>query len=387
MRNDTRPYYVCKKCKQSWVWCHRAAVVGNCTNCGATWPTYRKPQTDQRNNNTRVEEWKPPRQKSRRSAAQTALRTVWEHLPAQAQTAIESAGWSPPALPSPPGLAAEPMPAKIKPVNSGGGGKGKGKGKPQRASQVPEQDLEELMEATRALFATASDNQIELLQKIGFVEPPEPTPDLTELLKKHLSQLPPAVRAAVEEPPPEPPTPQEQLTDTSRKYKDATTELRTLITRKSALQHKIDKHKATFNELLRDMQTLDETLKVKQEQVATLQAELQTSVKAAAMPEGGSSLEDEFFKYLSQQTEEKQQDLKDRLFLSFEDASKRRRTHDNDEDTKATGPPTAATHDNDEDMKAAGPPTVKDVAAHAAPGTEAAERSRRSRSRGRVDQG
>ena len=105
------------------------------------------------------------------------------------------------------------------------------------------------------------------------------------------------------------------------------------------------------------------------------------------MPEGGSSLEDEFFKYLSQQTEEKQQDLKDRLFLSFEDASKRRRTHDHDDDTKDTGPPTAAAHDNDEDMKAAGPPTAKDAAAQAAPGTEAAERSRRSRSRGRVDQG
>ena len=96
-----------------------------------------------------------------------------------------------------------------------------------------------MQETLRALYATAGEDQKELLQKLGFEAPQEPTPDLTELLKKHIAQLPPAVREAVEEPPPE----QEQLTDTSRKYKEATTELRLLITRKSALQLKLDRRK------------------------------------------------------------------------------------------------------------------------------------------------
>eukprot|EP00439_Symbiodinium_sp_Y106_P013119 s604_g1.t3 len=211
-----------------------------------------------------------------------------------------------------------------------------------------------MQETLRALYATAGEDQKELLQKLGFEAPQEPTPDLTELLKKHIAQLPPAVREAVEEPPPEPLSAQEQLTDTSRKYKEATTELRLLITRKSALQLKLDRHKKAYNDMLRDMQALDATLKAKQDTVTNLQAELQSSVAAATVmlrdmqaldatlkakqdtvtnlqaelqssvaaatvPGGGPELEAEFFKHLTQLSEDHLQDLKERLFLTIDD--------------------------------------------------------------------
>ena len=182
-----------------------------------------------------------------------------------------------------------------------------------------------MQETLRALYATAGEDQKELLQKLGFEAPQEPTPDLTELLKKHIAQLPPAVREAVEEPPPEPLSAQEQLTDTSRKYKEATTELRLLITRKSALQLKLDRHKKAYNDMLRDMQALDATLKAKQDAVTNLQAELQSSVAAATVPGGGPELEAEFFKHLTQLSEDHLRDLKERLFLTIDDAAKRRK--------------------------------------------------------------
>ncbi|CAE7793343.1 unnamed protein product, partial [Symbiodinium necroappetens] len=236
---------------------------------------------------------------------------------------IENAGWTPPAPSAPPGLSQGNKPTAKAPRDTTRGGKGKGKGRP-AASQDSEQP-DEAQEALRALFATAADDQKELLLKLGFEAPQEAAPDLTELLKKHIAQLPPAVRAAVEEPPPEPLSAQEQLTDTSRKYKDATTELRLLITRKSALQLKLDKHKKAYNDMLRDMQALDASLKEKQDTVTGLQTELQSSVEAAIAPGGGPDIEAEFFKHLAQLSDDHLQDIKERLCLTIDDAAKRRK--------------------------------------------------------------
>ena len=253
---------------------------------------------------------------------------------------------------------------------NGRGGKGKGKGQT-TASQTSEPS-EETQETLRALYATAGEDQKELLQKLGFEAPQEPTPDLTELLKKHIAQLPPAVREAVEEPPPEPLSAQEQLTDTSRKYKEATTELRLLITRKSALQLKLDRRKKAYNDMLRDMQALDATLKAKQDTVTNLQAELQSSVAAATVPGGGPELEAEFFKHLTQLSEDHLQDLKERLFLTIDDAAKRRKV--------------AANSAPDEEMKTQDTEPTASPPGQGTGNTGAEEgRGRRSRSRGRTD--
>ena len=321
MRKDNRPYFVCKHCKDSWIYCHKAETEKVCSKCGATWPKFKKPNPMPTGDNARErKEWTQPRRAPKKqSVAQRALRTVWEHLPAQVKDTIENAGWSPPEPPAPPGLAPASSSTVRSQPGSGRGGKGKGKGQPTASQNLTSEPSDEMQETLRALYATAGEDQKELLQKLGFEAPQEPTPDLTELLKKHIAQLPPAVREAVEEPPPEPLSAQEQLTDTSRKYKEATTELRLLITRKSALQLKLDRHKKAYNDMLRDMQALDATLKAKQDTVTNLQAELQSSVAAATVPGGGPELEAEFFKHLTQLSEDHLQDLKERLFLTIDD--------------------------------------------------------------------
>ena len=147
-------------------------------------------------------EWTQPRRAPKKqSVAQRALRTVWEHLPAQVKDTIENAGWSPPEPPAPPGLAPASRSTVRSQPGSGRGGKGKGKGQPTASQNLTSEPSDEMQETLRALYATAGEDQKELLQKLGFEAPQEPTPDLTELLKKHIAQLPPAVREAVEEPP------------------------------------------------------------------------------------------------------------------------------------------------------------------------------------------
>ena len=60
-------------------------------------------------------------------------------------------------------------------------------------------------------------------------------------------------------------------------------------------------------------------LKQSKNTVTNLQAELQSSVAAATVPGGGPELEAEFFKHLTQLSEDHLQDLKERLFLTIDD--------------------------------------------------------------------
>ena len=107
MRKDNRPYFVCKHCKDSWIYCHKAETEKVCSKCGATWPKFKKPNPMPTGENARErKEWTQPRRAPKKqNVAQRALRTVWEHLPAQVKDTIENAGWSPPEPPAPPGLA------------------------------------------------------------------------------------------------------------------------------------------------------------------------------------------------------------------------------------------------------------------------------------------
>ena len=95
-----------------------------------------------------------------------------------------------------------------------------------------------------------SDEQRELLISLGLKAPEEPQPDLTALCKQHISSLPEDTRKLLEDPPEKPPTPQEVMSETSKKFKIATAELRDLIFKKSALQLRLKRggrvHRSEF---------------------------------------------------------------------------------------------------------------------------------------------
>ena len=69
------------------------------------------------------------------------------------------------------------------------------------------------------------------------------------------------------------------VTETSRKFKVATADLRELILKKSTLQLKINKTKTAYTDLLLEMQQLQDTLSKQQQEVTILQQELQDRVQ------------------------------------------------------------------------------------------------------------
>ncbi|CAE6945279.1 unnamed protein product [Symbiodinium sp. CCMP2592] len=280
----SRAYHVCKKCgPSSWIFQDRVGSNPFCKKCGCQWPkaTQQKPNAvaggDWANRADPARVWKTKGPKAGRdraeapvSTAQRALSTVWDALPPAARQAIEHAGWQPKQPAPPPGLGGSNRAVRLV---KGGEGKGKGANKAAEHEDQPD-------ESVKALFASASDHQKELLTQCGFSEPEGPQPDLIEMCKKHMSELPSAIRELVEEPPEKPLSAFEQLNDTSKKFKTATVELRELIMKKAALQLKINKHKEVYTSMLNDMKTLDTNLCGKQDQVTLLQQQLQSSVVA-----------------------------------------------------------------------------------------------------------
>ena len=329
MRHDSRPYFVCKGCQNSWIFCHKAAAVGSCKVCGSRWPKVRKPQEPQQRvwksageewvPPRQTEEWVPPRSRPQQGKAHRALTTVWEHLPANVQASVQQAGWQPQSLDAPPGLpTGKGKAGKDRTVtHQGGAGKGKGASKATGAAWEPE-------EAVKALFESASDHQKELLVQCGFTEPEEPQPDLIEMCKKHVSALPPAIRELVEEPPEKPPSAFEQLNDTSKKFKTATVELRELIMKKASLQLKINKHKEVYTGLLNDMKSIDSNLTAKQEQVTLLQQQLQSSV-VAEVHESRLDIETALCKQIDTMPLDQLEAFKERFCVSIEEKASRKR--------------------------------------------------------------
>ncbi|CAE7356130.1 GIP [Symbiodinium sp. CCMP2592] len=210
---------------------------------------------------------RPPRQ----NQAQRALTTIWESLPEHARQQIEEAGWRPKIPQPPPGLFRQ---------TKGGAGKGKG-----AVGTAEVRDEAAQAEAARSLFASVSEEQRELLCKLGIQEPEVQPPDLASLCKQHIRALPADIQKLLEDPPERPPTPQEVMSETSKKFKIATAELRDLIFRKAALQVRLDKHKELYSNMLSDMKSINESLEERQKLVATLQGELQSSVAGAPAPE------------------------------------------------------------------------------------------------------
>ena len=116
-----------------------------------------------------------------------------------------------------------------------------------------------------------------MLKLMGVEQPTQPTPDLTELCRQHIDTLPESIKLLLEKQnePERAPT----VTETSRKFKVATADLRELILKKSTLQLKINKTKTACTDLLLEMQQLQDTLSKQQQEVTILQQELQDRVQ------------------------------------------------------------------------------------------------------------
>ena len=335
MAGMSRAYLVCKQCgPSSWIFQDRVGSNPFCQKCGCQWPKVHRQQPNavsgaewaSRGGQPRVWKDKGPKVSRDRAnaapvgAAQKALSQVWASLPVTAQQAIEKAGWQPRPLSPPPGLGGKgnrEQEGRRQP--KGGAGKGRG------ATGVQEAGAESRAEVTKALFASVSDEQRELLIQLGLKAPAEPPPDLTALCKHHINSLPAAIRQLVEDPPEKPLTPQEVMSDKAKKFKIATAELRDLIFKKSSLQLRIDRHKEQFAKMLEDMKAVNESLDERQKLVSTLQVELQSSVAAAPSPGALPEAAEALAKQVEAMDVDQLEEYRQRMFEAIDEAVKRRR--------------------------------------------------------------
>ncbi|CAE7816912.1 unnamed protein product, partial [Symbiodinium sp. CCMP2592] len=253
---------------------------------------------------------KPPRP-PRQNQAQRALTTIWESLPEHARQQIEEAGWRPKLPHPPPGLPRQ---------TKGGAGKGKG-----AVGTAEVRDEAAQAEAARSLFASVSEEQRELLCRLGIKEPEAQPQDLASLCKQHIRSLPADIQKLLEDPPERPPTPQEVMSETSKKFKIATAELRDLIFRKAALQVRLDKHKELYSNMLSDMKSINESLEERQKLVASLQGELQSSVAGVPAPEALPEAAEALAKQVEAMDVDQLDDYRQRLVEAIDEAVKRRR--------------------------------------------------------------
>ena len=187
---------------------------------------------------------------------QRALHSLWDKMSPELKSELTAAGVKPSP---PPGLG---------------------------AVRGPKND--EQAEATKNLWDSASEAQKVLLMKAGVPEPAaaEPT-DLAALCKKHQESLPPSIQRALAELDPPAPTQTQQIETATRRFKQSTTELRQMIQQTAALQLRIDRAKASYQDLLEKMKVCQSDLQSKQAEVTSMQSELESAIRADA-----SGLED-----------------------------------------------------------------------------------------------
>ncbi|CAE7692335.1 unnamed protein product [Symbiodinium sp. CCMP2592] len=218
-----RPYVVCRKCKESWLYADRISTHPCCAVCGATWPRQAKPKVRfvQSGDEASETSFRPPRQSKERKPgkAALALHTVWEKLTPEARLAIEEAGWRPPSAPR------------------------------QRLFRLR---ASEACEAKQKLWSEATEQQKELTLKAG-LKPPEQTPA---------------------------PTSYEVGTAANAAFRKATVALKLLGDKKISLQKRIDHAKEQYHARLTDMKQLQEKIDEAQQQVADAGKELNTKVLA-----------------------------------------------------------------------------------------------------------
>ena len=131
------------------------------------------------------------------------------------------------------------------------------------------------------------------LEQLG-IKPPaqEKEPELTDVLKENMAQLPTAVKELVERitrPPPE------TEKDMALKLKSQVSALRDLSHRKQVLQAKIDSTKKTYSDMLEDMKSLQSKLEAEQSALNTTSAAYMALVntqKPAEALRDGQPMED-----------------------------------------------------------------------------------------------
>ena len=268
----SRPYVFCTKCQGSWLFADRLSSQPTCRLCGGRWSSRKdqpSPKPDRVWKSQRAVQQTGPKQDGK---IHKALHSLWDKFTPEVQQGLIAAGWKPksePILEAPPGLPK---------VGSGGHlGKGKGKGKlNDRIEHGP---------AHQALWESASQEQRALLQQLGFQSPHSAEPsDLKTLIKAHMDQLPEALKQAIAslEPPEPTPTVTQQVLSATKKFKSSTNELRQLIQKSAGLQVRIDRAKAAYAELLDQMKTVQAELSDKQLEVTTLQKDLESKIQSGA---------------------------------------------------------------------------------------------------------
>ena len=265
----SRPYVFCTKCQGSWLFADRLSSQPTCRLCGGRWSSHKdqpSPKPDRVWKSQRAVQQTGPKQDGK---IHKALHSLWDKFTPEVQQGLIAAGWKPksePNLEAPPGLPK---------VGSGGHlGKGKGKGKLN--------DLIEHGPAHQALWESASQEQRALLQQLGFQSPHSSEPsDLKTLIKAHMDQLPEPLKQAIAslEPPEPTPTVTQQVLSATKKFKPSTNELRQLIQKSAGLQVKIDRAKAAYAELLEQMKTVQAELSDKQLEVTALQKDLESKIQ------------------------------------------------------------------------------------------------------------
>ena len=105
------------------------------------------------------------------------------------------------------------------------------------------------------------------LEQLGIKpQEPNPEPDLTDVLKENLSQLPTAVKALVEKITKPPPATER---DMAMKLKGQVSTLRDLSHRKQVLQNKLDMAKKTYGDMLEEMKNIQSKLEAEQNALNT----------------------------------------------------------------------------------------------------------------------
>ena len=208
-----RTYQVCGGASCfNWIWADKIREGYVCRRCGETWA-------------------RPPQGYSQAPPSRSPKRTGRQQLPVK----------------PPPGLG----------------------NKPHKVTRIQKATAEVLAPAWSSLDQALQQK----LQDLGIQPPPpNPGPDLKDVLVENMAQLPPQVRELVEKlTKPSPPT-----------EKDIASELKTQVSLlKDLLQQKIDSTKRAYQDLLEEMKAIQGRIETEQQALTTTSASYMTLVSSA----------------------------------------------------------------------------------------------------------
>ena len=186
-------------------------------------------------------------------------------------------------------------------TTSTGNGKGQGHGQTKANGHGKtwprKQAADQLLDTPPGLFQSAA-SQAELLAStwdvipgpiqaklaaLGYGPPPQEEPELTELLKSHMTALPQEVQDAVTKLTQPIPDSEKEL---AQKLKAQVGDLKSVSIKKNQLQAKLDQVKAQYASMLQDMQDLQSKLNEGQQRLKTLSEQYMKVTNQTPMPAG-----------------------------------------------------------------------------------------------------